>query len=55
MEALIRLNPDGSRETSLSDGLKMPTAVAVGPDDALYISNCGTCGGVGEVIRMALD
>jgi hypothetical protein len=53
--ALIRLNPDGSRETLLSDGLKTPTAVAVGADHALYISNCGTCGGVGEVIRVVVD
>ena len=45
--ALIRLNPDGSRETLLSDGLQMPTGVAVGADGALYLSNCGTCSGVG--------
>jgi len=39
--ALIRLKPDLTRETLLSEGLTMPTAVAIGKDHALYISNCG--------------
>jgi hypothetical protein len=37
--ALIRLKPDGSRQTLLSEGLIMPTAVVIGKDHALYISN----------------
>jgi hypothetical protein len=52
--ALIRLKPDGSRETLLSEGLVMPAAVAIGYD-ALVISNCGVCAGDGQVIRMILD
>jgi hypothetical protein len=52
--ALIRLKPDGSRETLLSEGLVMPTAVAIGYD-ALLISNCGGCAGDGQVIRVILD
>jgi hypothetical protein len=52
--ALIRLKPDGSRETLLSEGLTMPTAVAIGYD-ALLISNCGVCAGDGQVIRVVLD
>jgi hypothetical protein len=51
---LIRLKPDGSRETLLSEGLTMPTAVAIGYD-ALLISNCGVCAGDGQVIRVVLD
>jgi hypothetical protein len=53
--ALIRLKRDGSRETLLSEGLVMPTAVAIGKDHALYIYNCGVCAGNGEVIRIARD
>jgi hypothetical protein len=52
--ALIRLKPDGSREILLSEGLVMPTAVAIGYD-ALVISNCGVCAGDGQVIRVILD
>jgi hypothetical protein len=50
--ALIRLNRDGSRNTLLSEGLIHPTAVAV-RGDAVYISNCGTCAGGGQVLRVA--
>lgn len=53
--ALIRLKPDGSRKTLLSDGLLMPTAVTVGDKHALYISHCGLCAGDGHVIRIVLD
>jgi hypothetical protein len=52
--ALIRLKPDGSRQTLLSEGLERPTAVAIGYD-ALVISNCGVCAGDGQVIRVVLD
>jgi hypothetical protein len=52
--ALIRLKPDGSRETVVSEGLISPTAVAIGYD-ALVISNCGVCAGDGQVIRLVLD
>jgi hypothetical protein len=51
--ALIRLNRDGSRNTLLSEGLIHPTAIAV-RGDVLYISNCGTCAGGGQVIRVSL-
>lgn len=50
--ALIRLKPNGSRKTLVSEGLTMPTAVVIGDDDALYISNCGACAGDGQVIRL---
>ena len=49
--ALIRLAPDGSRETLVDEGLVSPTAVAVGRDGSLYISNHGQEAGVGEVLR----
>jgi hypothetical protein len=59
---LIRLKPDGSQETLVSEGLVSPTGVAIGYD-GLYISNCGVCGappgqpdqaGLGQVIRIVL-
>jgi len=50
--ALIRLKRDGSRNTLLSEGLIHPTAVAV-RGGAAYISNCGTCAGGGQVIRVS--
>ena len=53
--ALIRLRLDGSRETLISEGLVMPTAVAMGKDHALYISNYAAAGGEGQVIRVTLE
>jgi hypothetical protein len=49
--ALIRLAPDGSRETVLDDGLFSPAAVVVGRDGSIYISNHGQEAGKGEVLR----
>lgn len=51
--ALIRLKPNGSRQIVMSKGLKMPTAVAIGNDNAIYISNCGACAGNGQVLRIS--
>ena len=53
--ALIRLHPDGSRETLVDEGLITPTAVAIGDDGFIYISNHGQEANVGEVIRFELD
>jgi hypothetical protein len=49
--ALIRLAPDGTRQTLLDDGLVSPAAVAVGRDGSIYISNHGQEAGRGEVLR----
>ena len=49
---LWRLAPDGTR-TLITDALVNPTAVEVGPDGALYVSNKGNLVGVGEVLRIA--
>ncbi len=53
--ALIRLNPDGSRDTLIDEGLNSPSAVVVGDDGAVYISNYGQDAGQGQVIRLELD
>jgi sugar lactone lactonase YvrE len=49
--ALIRLAPDGSRETVLDDGLVSPAAVLVGHDGSIYGTNHGQEAGKGEVLR----
>jgi len=50
--ALIRVRPDGSRETVASEGLVAPTGLAVTRWGTIYISNKGTFAGEGEVIRL---
>jgi sugar lactone lactonase YvrE len=51
--ALIKIRPDGSRETVLSNGLVNPYGVAIGPDGDIYVSNHGSTAGDGEVLRIA--
>ncbi|MBL8532719.1 MAG: ScyD/ScyE family protein [Betaproteobacteria bacterium] len=51
--ALIRIDPNGQRETIFSDGLVNPTGLAVGPDGALYVSSVGNSGSQGKVLRIA--
>lgn len=50
---LTRIAPDGAR-TVLSETLTAPTAVVVGPDGAVYVSNFGNAVGVGQVLRFEL-
>ena len=50
---LVRIDPDGTETTVIDEGLQAPTSVAV-TDDSIYISNCGTCAGDGEVLRWDL-
>ncbi len=49
---LTRVNADGTRDVVVSEGLVMPTGVAIGPDGNVYITNCGVCPGGGAVLRM---
>ncbi len=49
---LSRVAPDCSRSTLLS-GLDRPTAVAVGDDGAIYVTNHGVTPGKGEVLKLA--
>ena len=49
---LFQVDPmTGERMTLLTDGLFLPTSLAVGPDSSVYISNFGTSPGGGEVLR----
>ena len=55
--ALIRLSPNGQRQTLLSDtdGLISPTGLAIGKDGYIYLSNKGDTAGEGEIIRVAVN
>lgn len=48
---LSRVAPDCSR-TALLSGLDRPTAVAVGADGAIYVTNHGVTAGAGEVLKI---
>jgi hypothetical protein len=51
--ALIRMGEDGSRTMIASEGLTMPTGLAI-RDGRAYVSNCGVCADVGEVVAIQL-
>jgi hypothetical protein len=51
--SLIQIAPDGTRTTLVSgNGLESATALTVGPDGAVYVSNKGDRAGVGQVVRI---
>jgi sugar lactone lactonase YvrE len=51
--ALIRVDKNGSRTIIASEGLTMPTGVAIRNGKA-YVSNCGVCADTGQVIAIPL-
>jgi sugar lactone lactonase YvrE len=54
---IIRIDPSGERRTFVT-GLNLPTALAYGPDDNLYVSNWGfgppALGG-GQILKIKID
>ncbi len=51
--SVIQIAPDGTRTTLVSgNGLESATALTVGPDGAIYVSNKGASAGVGQVLRI---
>lgn len=52
---IIRIEPSGIRST-IRTGLEFPTAMIIGPDGALYVSNrgFGFAAGEGEIVRIPL-
>jgi hypothetical protein len=53
---IVRVDPSGAMETIVS-GLSFPTAMTLGPDGALYVSNHGFAygPGEGEVLRIEVN
>jgi hypothetical protein len=52
--SVIQIAPDGTRTTLLSgNGLESATALTVGPDGAIYVSNKGDRAGQGQVLRIS--
>lgn len=45
----------GQTATVLVDGLTFPGAIAIGLDDAIYLTNFGTSGTAGQVLRVAVS
>ncbi|ARV62694.1 hypothetical protein BZZ01_32280 [Nostocales cyanobacterium HT-58-2] len=51
--SLIKIAQDGTRTTLLNgDGLVTPSAMTIGPDNALYVINRGGLPGKGQVIKI---
>ncbi len=51
--ALIRVDQGGAQHVVMSTGLITPGGLAL-RDGAAYVSNCGTCAGGGQVLRIPL-
>ena len=53
---VVRVDPNG-QQTVIAGGLSFPTAITIGPDGALYVSNLGFGGpipGLGEIVRITI-
>ncbi|MBE8968234.1 ScyD/ScyE family protein [Nostocales cyanobacterium LEGE 12452] len=51
--SVIKIAPDGTRTTLLSgDGLESPSALTIGADGAVYVTNRGDRPGLGQVLRI---
>jgi hypothetical protein len=54
---IVRVDPDGHGRVVIADGLFLPTAMTMGPDGNLYVSNVGFGPppvGLGEVLKIEL-
>jgi hypothetical protein len=51
---IVQIDPNGT-QTVIAENFSFPTAMTMGPDGALYVSNWGFApAGLGEVVRVAL-
>ncbi|MFB2978217.1 ScyD/ScyE family protein [Microseira sp. BLCC-F43] len=51
---LIYVAPDGNRKTIANEGLIFPTALALGSDGNIYISNRGYFSGQGQIVKISV-
>ena len=52
---IVRIDPSGA-QTVIATGFSFPTAMTMGPDGALYVSNWGFApAGLGEILRVAIQ
>jgi len=54
---VVQIDPNGT-ETVIAEGFSSPTAMRMGPDGALYISNIGFGGpvpGLGQIYRVVVQ
>ena len=49
---LVRIRPDGTRTTVISDGLYAPGGLAIAKDGTIYVTNWAILSGKGEVLRI---
>jgi hypothetical protein len=49
---VVHVATDGTQTTVAREGLILPTGITVGPDQALYVSNFGVSGTMGQVVRI---
>jgi hypothetical protein len=51
---VVQIDPDGE-QTVIATGFTFPTAMTMGPDGALYVSNLGFAGpGAGQIVRVTI-
>jgi len=51
---VVQIDPDGT-QTVIATGFSFPTAMTMGPDGALYVSNLGFAGpGAGQIVRVTI-
>ena len=54
--AITQIAPDGTRRViARGGGLVMPTAMTLGPEGDLYVSNYGGMPGMGQIVRISTD